>query len=128
MDDAAIAMLIATGRTDINPNTSGVGTMSGNEAGSAVVGAAMGAAFTGLVGQKLPVDQLSLDSSRLRAGKYLTDKLFVGYTYQFDAKPEENENVNEVRAEYQLAPRWKLEVRYGDAHAGDASVIWSKDY
>jgi translocation and assembly module TamB len=128
MDDAAIAMLIATGRSDVNPNTSGVGTMSGNEAGTAVVGAAMGAAFTGLVGEKLPVDQLSLDSSQLRAGKYLTDKLFVGYTYQFDAKPEENENVNEVRAEYQLGPRWKLEFRYGDAHAGDASVIWSKDY
>ncbi|BDG05620.1 translocation/assembly module TamB domain-containing protein [Anaeromyxobacter oryzae] len=128
MDDASIAMLIATGRTEINLNTSGVNTVSSEEAGAAMVSAAVSAVFTGLVANKLPVDQISVETSRVRAGKYLTDKLFIGYAYSFDAKPEENENVNEVKAEYQIAPRWNFELRYGDAHAGDASVIWSKDY
>lgn len=128
MDDAAIAMLIATGRTEIKANTSEVGTLSGREAGMAAAGAAVSVAFKELVADKLPVDQVLLDSSTLRAGKYLTDKLFVGYTRRFEAKPEKGENVNEVKAEYQISPRWNFELRYGDAQAGDASLIWSKDY
>jgi translocation and assembly module TamB len=128
MDDASIAMLIATGRTELKVSTSGVSTMTAQDATQAVAGAAMSAVFTGLVADKLPVDQLSIDTSRLRAGKYVTDKLFVGYAYRFDAKPEEGENVNEVRAEYHLGPRWNLELRYGDAQSGDASLIWAKDY
>lgn len=128
LDDASIAMLVATGRTEMNLNTGGVGPLTAREAGLAMVSAAVNTVFTGLVADKLPVDQISLDSSRVRAGKYLTDRLFVGWAYRFDAKPEEGENANEVTAEYQIAPGWKLEVRYGDAPAGDASVLWSRDY
>jgi len=128
MDEASIAMLIATGRTEINVNTSGVGTLTPQEVGAAMASAALSAAFTGLVSDKLPVDQLSVDSYRVRAGKYVTDKLFVGYAYRFEAKPEQGENVNEVKAEYQITPRWHFELRYGDAQAGDASLIWSRNY
>ena len=128
MDEASIAMLIATGRTEINLNTSGVGTLTPQEVGAAVASAALSTAFTGLVSDKLPVDQLSVDSYRVRAGKYVTDKLFVGYAYRFEAKPEEGENANEVKAEYQITPRWHFELRYGDAQAGDASLIWSRNY
>jgi translocation and assembly module TamB len=128
LDDAEIAMLIATGRSEINVNTSGVDTLSAQEAGAAVAGAVVGAAFSGLVSDKLPVDQISVDNSRVRAGKYVTDKLFVGYARRFDGKLEEGENENEVKAEYQIRPRWNFELRYGDAQAGDASLIWTKDY
>lgn len=128
MDDAAIAMLIATGRTEIKANTSEVGTLTGKEAGMAAAGAAVSVAFKELVAGKLPIDQVSLDASTLRAGKYLTDKLFVGYTRRFEARPDQGENVNEVKAEYQISPRWNFELRYGDAQAGDASLIWTKDY
>jgi translocation and assembly module TamB len=105
-----------------------VAPLTTQEAGAAVASAALNAAFTGLVADKLPVDQLSVDTTRVRAGKYLTDKLFVGYAYRFEAKPEEGENVNELRAEYRLSRQWNFELRYGDAQAGDASIIWSKDY
>lgn len=128
MDDAAIAMLIATGRTEIKANTSEVSTLTGKEAGYAAAGAAVSVAFKSLVADKLPVDQVTLDAATLRAGKYLTDKLFVGYTRRFEARPEKGENANEVKAEYQITPRWNFELRYGDAQAGDASLIWSKDY
>jgi translocation and assembly module TamB len=128
MDDAAIAMLIATGRTEINLNTTDVGTMAAQDAGMAVASAAVGMAFKTLLSDKLPVDQVTVDATTLRAGKYFTDKLFVGYTYRFEAKPENGENTNEVRAEYKITPRWNFELRYGDAQAGDAGLIWSKDY
>ena len=38
------------------------------------------------------------------------------------------ENVDEVRVQYHLSPRWTLESRYGGAGAGGASLIWQKDY
>lgn len=128
LDEATIAMLIATGRTEVNLGTNGTGSITAQEATTAMVGAALRSAFSGLVADKLPVDQISLDPSTLRAGKYLTEKLFVGYAYHFDAKPEKGENVNEARGEYQITPRWRFELRYGDAQAGDASLIWSRDY
>jgi translocation and assembly module TamB len=128
MDDATIALLIATGRSEVNLNTSNVGPLTAQEASAAIVGAAVTSVFSGLVQNRLPVDQISLDTTRLYAGKYVTDQLFVGYVYRFDAKPDQGENVNEVRAEYRLARRWRFELRYGDANVGDGSIIWSTDY
>jgi len=129
LDDAKIAMLIATGRTEVNLNTGGgVAPLTTQEAGAAVASAAVNAAFTGLVADKLPVDQLSVSTTQVQAGKYITEKIFLGYAYRSDAKPDQGENVNEMRAEYKFAPRWNFELRYGDAHAGNASVIWSRDY
>jgi translocation and assembly module TamB len=131
MDDAAIAMLIATGRTEIKANTSAISSVSGKGSeteGKEGTDAAMSLAFQGLVSDKLPVDQVSLDSSTLRAGKYLTDTIFVGYMRRWDAKRDQGENENEVKAELRLTPRWNFELRYGDAQSGDASLIWSKDY
>jgi translocation and assembly module TamB len=131
MDDAAIAMLIATGRTEIKANTSSISSVSGKGSeteGKQGTDAAMSLAFQGLVSDKLPVDQVSLDSTTLRAGKYLTDTIFIGYTRRWDAKRDQGENENEVKAELRLTPRWNFELRYGDAQSGDASLIWQKDY
>jgi len=128
MDEQSIAMLVATGRSEIKVNTSGVGSLTAQEVGTAAASAAVGMAFKGLLADKLPVDQVSLDAATLRAGKYLTDRLYVGYLRRFEAKPEMGENTNEVRAEYQLSKRWTFELRYGDAQAGDGSLIWSKEY
>jgi translocation and assembly module TamB len=128
MDEPSIAMLIATGRAELKLNTSEVGTLTAQDAGMAAASLAVTMAFKGLVADKLPVDQISLDPNTLRAGKYLTERLFVGYARRFEAKPEKGENPNEVKAEYQLSPRWTFELRYGDAQAGDGSLIWSKDY
>jgi translocation and assembly module TamB len=137
MDDAAIASLIATGRTDANLNTSsgttagastGAGAVTAQEAGAAMATALVSAAFSGIVSEVLPVDQFSIETSTVRAGKYLTDKLYVGYARRFDAKPEDGENANEMTAQYRVSRRWHFEVRYGDAQAGDASMFWSTDY
>jgi translocation and assembly module TamB len=127
MDEGQVALLIATGRADIKPGAGGVQGSMG-QAGSDALGAVSQQVFRDLVSDKLPVDTVAIDSSQLRAGKYLTDKIYVGYTRRFNARPEEYENTNEVRAEYQISRRWTFDVRYGDAGAGGGSLIWSKDY
>jgi len=128
MDESQIALLIATGRTELKAGAGGTGTLTGDEAGRAALGAAATLAFKEVLADKLPIDSVSLDSSQLRAGKYVTDKIYVGYTRRFNASIDQTENSNEVRVEYQITPRWTFESSYGDANAGAASLIWSKDY
>jgi translocation and assembly module TamB len=130
LDEGQIAMLIATGRTELKAGGGGVGLLSGEEAGRAALGALSSRifrSFNSALAEKLPVDVVSVDSSELRAGKYLTNKLYLGYTRRFAAQPELGENSNEVRVEYQLTPRWNFEARFGDVSSGGA-LIWSKDY
>jgi translocation and assembly module TamB len=123
-----IAMLIATGRTDLKAGGGAVATLSGEEAGKAALGVIATQAFKNLVADKLPVDSVSIDSGGFRAGKYLTDKIYVLYTRSFSADPLRGENTDEVRVEYQITPRWMFESRYGNAQAGGANLIWSKEY
>jgi translocation and assembly module TamB len=128
MDEAQIALLIATGRADLKSGSGGMDTVTGQEAGKAALGAVATMAVRNLVAGKLPVDTVAFDSSAVRAGKYVTDKFYVGYVHRFDARPEKGENEDEVRVEYQITPRWALESRYGTSQAGSASLVWSKDY
>jgi translocation and assembly module TamB len=127
MDEGQIALLIATGRTDFKAGAGGAQNPA-QEAGVAALGAVTQQVFRNVIADKLPVDTVSLDPSQLRAGKYLTDKIYIGYTHNFNARPEQYENTNEVRGEYQISRRWTFDVRYGDAGTGSGSVIWSKDY
>jgi len=64
----------------------------------------------------------------VRAGKYVTDKIYVGYVRRFEADVEEGENADEMRVEYRITPRWTAESRYGTSGSGGASLVWSKDY
>ncbi|HEY6006252.1 MAG TPA: translocation/assembly module TamB domain-containing protein [Anaeromyxobacter sp.] len=123
-----IAMLIATGRTDLKAGAGGVATLSGEEAGKAALGVLATQAFKNLVADKLPVDTVSVDSAGFRAGKYLTEKFYVVYTRRFDADPLRGENTDEVRVEYQITPRWMFESRWGNAQSGGANLVWSRDY
>jgi translocation and assembly module TamB len=123
-----IAMLIATGRTDLKAGAGGVATLSGEEAGKAALGVLATQAFKNLVADKLPVDTVSVDSAGFRAGKYLTEKIYVVYSRRFDADPLRGENTDEVRVEYQISPRWMFESRWGNAQSGGANLVWSREY
>ena len=130
-DEGQIALLLATGRTELKANSGGAGgglTEQATTAATAAAGAYLTGEFKKLVADKLPVDSVALDASQLRAGKYLTDKLYVGYTRRFNADPDKGENTNEVRLEFQISRGWTLEGRAGDAGTGGGSLIWSKDY
>jgi translocation and assembly module TamB len=128
LGEQEIAMLIATGRTDIKAGGGGVATLSGEEAGKAALGVLATQAFKNIVADKLPVDTVAIDSSGFRAGKYLTDRIYVIYSRRFDADPLRGENTDEVRVEYQITQRWMFESRYGNAQSGGANLVWSREY
>jgi translocation and assembly module TamB len=127
MDEAQIAVLIATGRTELKAG-GGSAELGATEAAGAVLGAVATQAFKGLLSDKLPVDTVSIDSGQFRVGKYVTDKIFLGYTHRFNAREELGENVDEGRFEYQIDPRWSVQATGGTAGAGGANILWSKDY
>jgi translocation and assembly module TamB len=128
LQETQIAMLIATGRTEVNAGAGGVNSLAAGDAGLAAAGALAMGVFKDLLSDKLPVDSVSLDSTAVRAGKYLTDRIYVGYVRRFDAKPEKGENPDEVQFEYQLAPGWQVQTRYGSGQAGGASIVWTRSY
>jgi translocation and assembly module TamB len=128
LDEGRIAMLIATGRTEGRAGAGAAGMLTGEQAGYAVLGVFATRLLRDALQDKLPVDSVALEPGQIRAGKYLSEKVYVDYVHRSAANPEQGENANEVRVEYQVSPRWTLESRYGDANAGSASLIWSKDY
>jgi translocation and assembly module TamB len=131
MDDAAIASLIATGRTTLRPGgaTGGGGGITAAEAGEAAAGAIATKLLDDVLLKQLPlpVDTVALDTGGVRAGTYLNDRVYVGYTRRFDAQPMQNENRDEFRVEYQMTPHWTLEGQVGDQRSS-GSLIWSRNY
>ncbi len=130
LDEGQIAFLLATGRTELKPGGGGVSgsSFSAESVTNTALGALSGFFVKDVLGDKLPVDTVEASSSRIRAGKYLSDKAYVGYTRNMNARPEQGENTNEVSLQYQISQHWNFEARVGDAGSGGASLIWSKDY
>ncbi len=82
---------------------------------------------------KIPIDYLeiradSFSSADLRVGKYVTPKLFVSYKRKLTMDNTMEENVNEVRAEYQLSRSLYFESFYGDAGIWGGDINWRKSY
>jgi translocation and assembly module TamB len=128
LDEGQIAMLIATGRTEMKSNSGEVGALTGEEVGRAALGVVATRAFKNIVADKLPLDTVAVDSGAVRAGKYVTDRIYVGYVRRFDADVERGENENEALIEYRITPRWTAESRYGTSGSGGASLVWKRDY
>ncbi len=128
LDESALAMLIVTGRTDQIVGGTRVSGLNAQDAGMAAAMAVANRVFEEQLGEKLPLDSLTLDSSAVSAAKQLTDRILISYVRRFDARPEKGQNVDEVRVQYQITPRWTLESRYGNAGAGGASIMWQRDY
>ncbi len=75
-----------------------------------------------------PIDMLRLQTSEgnisgVEVGKYFGKDLFFSYEYVFGAA--EGENTNEVRLEYQFAPRWLVGSRFGDQANGAVFLFWN---
>ena len=128
MDEAQIAMLLATGRTDFKAGGGAVSSLTGQDVGAAALGVVATQFLRDVVADKLPLDAVSIDSSQLRAGVYLSERVYVGYVRRFSARLEAGENANEARLEYQISRSWTFEASGGDAGSGEANVMWSKDY
>jgi translocation and assembly module TamB len=127
MTETEILFVLMTGRPPAQAE-------AGEE--SRVSGLAMGAAsgiFAGMLQQRLaatlPVDVLRVEAGegfrdvRVEFGKYITQNVFVSYTYEFGLEEDEAENIAKI--EYRFAPRWKLETQYSDQMTGQFNIFWN---
>jgi translocation and assembly module TamB len=130
MEEGQIALLIATGQTELKAGGAGATTAQSDIARSAAqrVGFTV---FNTFVRDQLPFasGDVSLNASSASVSGYLPGtKMYVGFTRRFDANHQLGENDDEVRLQYAITPHWTLEGRWGNQNTGGASLIWSKDY
>jgi translocation and assembly module TamB len=138
MAESEIYTLLATGRTTLAQSSLGSSTaVGGGEAGASILGSWAATELKKAVGVALPIDVLSVEvgnderginQTRLEAGKYLTDDIYIGYQARINADPFRYQNTNAIRVEYRFLRRWSLQLEYGDANAGSLDAVWSRDY
>lgn len=89
------------------------------------------------IAPQLPIDVIKVDvggggggpvgvgQTRIEVGKFITPKLYLSYVHQF-GQPSvlQPRNSNQATVEWRFAPRWQLEVTYGDANVGAADVFF----
>lgn len=135
MSESDIYTLLATGRRDLRRSS---GASVTPEQAVSVVGSLAANQLKNTLLKKLPidlVDVVSIDtgsegiaSTRLEVGKYLSDSLYLGYTFQPGANQSRGENTHAGRLEYQVSKDVCLEATAGTAPAFGADVVWSRDF
>jgi len=131
MDEGQIAMLIATGQTDLKPGGGGAAGAAQNDVARSAAQSLGFAVFNTFIRDQLPfaTGDVSLNASAAKVSGYIPGtKIFVGFTRRFDANRQLGENEDEVKLQYAITPQWTLEGRWGNENTGGASLIWSKDY
>jgi len=131
MNESDIYTLLATGRRDLRRSS---GASVTPEQAVSVLGSLAANQLKGLISKKLPLDVLSVDtgseglqSTRVEVGKYLTDSIYLGYTFQPGANASRGENTHGGRLELQVSKDVCLEASAGNAAFG-ADVVWSRDF
>jgi translocation and assembly module TamB len=132
MSESDIFTLLATGRRQLKEGSAQ--TITGEQAAS-VIGAYAAQQIKGVLSKQVPIDVLSVEAgtdgfrgTRVEAGKYLTDDIYVGAEVRYGADPRKGENTAAARLSYQFTPHWSLDVYGGDAGAFGADLVWSRDY
>jgi translocation and assembly module TamB len=137
LNESQLYALIVTGHLPGGSDSGGggVGATASNEATSLVAGVIAGQIQKTLA-RHLPLDVLTIDTgsgqgfsgTQLEAGRYVTDRLYVGYIGRIGANPALYQNKNAVHVEYQLTDRWQIAGEYGDVGTGSADLMWRKNY
>lgn len=131
MPESDIYTLLATGRRELRR---GSGASITAEDAVSVVGQLAASQLRNVLAKKLPIDVLNFESSdnfqkiKVDVGKYLTDTVYLGFTAQTGANKSKGENQVAGRLEWQMTRGWSLEVTGGDAPAGSADFVWSRDF
>ncbi|MGO8970972.1 MAG: translocation/assembly module TamB domain-containing protein [Myxococcaceae bacterium] len=138
MSESEIYTLLATGRTTLVQSSLGSSSsVGGGEAGVSILGSWAANQLKTAVGVAVPIDVLSVEvgndergvnQTRLEAGKYVNDDIYIGYQARTNADPFRYQNANAIRVEYRFLRRWSLQLEYGDANAGSLDAVWSRDY
>jgi translocation and assembly module TamB len=133
LQESQLYTLIITGHLPAD-GSSGSTTPTA-EAGS-LLGGVLAAQLQKTLAKKLPLDVLTIDAgggegltgTQLEAGRYVADKLYVGYVGRVGADPNLYQNRNAVHVEYQLTSRWGVDGEYGDVGTGSLDLTWKKNY
>jgi translocation and assembly module TamB len=129
MDQDQIAFFLATGRIQGRATQQGGGVdLSG--AATSVVGGLLFGQVRKELADILPVDVITIDTSAqgvsaASIGKYIGDRVFIGYRQRFTETPYEN-NV-EGHLEYEINRKLSAELTVGD-RTRDLSVLYTKDF
>ena len=129
--------LILTGRADVRQS-------SADSDQSLAVAGAVAQVLLGSVTRKL-APKIGIDVARVglseskdkqtgassvraeaEVGRYITQRLYVGYRRVFGASAEEN--ANEGLLEYSISAKWLLTALFGDASVGGLDIFWSHRY
>ena len=129
MDQDSIAFFLATGRVQGRATQSGGGVdLSG--AATSVLGSLLFGEVRKELANVLPVDVLTIETgaegvSEASVGKYIGDRIFIGYRQRLVPSP--NQNTEEGRIEYEISRSVSAEATVGDVNS-DLSVLYTKDF
>ena len=129
MDQDSIAFFLATGRIQGRATQTGGGVdLSG--AATSVLGSLLFGEVRKELQNVLPVDVLTIETgaqgvSEASIGKYIGDRIFIGYRQRL--VPAQNENTEEGRIEYEISRAVSAEATVGDRNS-DLSVLYTKDF
>ena len=134
LTESQLYTLVITGHLQLGSGTSGSSTPTAEAA--SLLGGALAARLQKTLAKKLPLDVLTVDAgggegltgTQLEAGRYIADKLYVGYVGRVGADPNLYQNRNAVHVEYQLSSRWGVDGEYGDVGTGSLDLTWKKNY
>jgi translocation and assembly module TamB len=129
MDQDAIAFYLATGRVEGRASTNG-GSVDLEGAASSVVGGLLFGQVRNTLRSILPVDVLTVETqggmlSQASVGKYIGDRIYIGYRQRLIPSP--NENSVEGHIEYEISRSIAAEGTVGDK-TKDISVLWTHDF
>jgi translocation and assembly module TamB len=135
LTESQLYTLIIAGQLGSTRNATSPTTSASTEALS-LAGGLVAAGLQNALSKSLHLDVFSIDTSggtslvgtQVEAGRYVTDRLYVGYVGRIGADPTRYQNRNAVHAEYRLSSRWEIEAEYGDVGTGSADVMWKKNY
>jgi translocation and assembly module TamB len=132
MDQDQIAFFLATGRIQGQATQQGGGIdLSG--AATSVIGSLLFGQVRKELADVLPVDVITIDSgpqgvSGASVGKYIGDRIFIGYRQRFFTDPTNTtENTVEGHLEYEINRSLAAEITFGD-RTKDFSILWTKDF
>jgi translocation and assembly module TamB len=129
MEQDAIAFFLATGRVQGRAMQQGGGVdLSG--AASSVLGSILFGQVRKELTSVLPVDVLTIETgasgmAEASVGKYIGDRIFIGYRQRLTPAPAEN--TTEGHIEYEISRSVAAEATIGDK-TRDLSVLFTKDF
>ena len=131
LSESQLYTLIITGHLQLGGGTSGAAPAA---QAASIVGGLLVSKLQETLSHRLPLDVLTIDTgegiagTKLEAGRYVTDRLYVGYVGRVGSDPTRYQNRNAVHLEYQITSRWEIEGEYGDLGTGTADLMWKKNY